>query len=76
MVKLIKEGEFVPRSLSKSGFVPQGVPEDGVLIEQPYSPSIYISFSDLEEIMGLRDGTGDVELELDSWGNHDETQAQ
>ena len=48
VIEKIKEGEFLPRPLDKSGAVPSNAPADGLLIGREGHPPVYVRLSDLE----------------------------
>jgi hypothetical protein len=59
-IKRVKKNDFIAKVLSLYAIVSEVAPEDGVIIEREYSPSLYLSWRDLEKFW--ESGADSIEL--------------
>lgn len=60
----VRKGELITRVAGVCNITIEEAPEDGILIERKYMPSIYLRWSDLDE---FRNSSAVSAEDLDSW---------
>ena len=80
MIKVckVKSGDSMSKSIGHGGYVTREIPADGItirlVVDETVSEKVYLRFSDLEDILKLRDTS--FLLEIEPWKNDDAAQTE